>query len=60
MTKVTRRQLTHLLTGGLILASLPALTACQGFTPQPFITGRTITPPQGCTELLARDQRGDC
>jgi hypothetical protein len=39
---------------------LPVISGCQGFEPKPFVTGRTITPPQGCTELLKRDQRGDC
>ncbi len=61
MKTIKRRQFLGLLASTLIAASLPTLTGCQsGFQPKPFMTGRTITPPQGCTELLQRDHRGDC
>ena len=60
MPALSRRQLIKGLLTLSVSASLPGLTACNSLQPKPFATGRTITPPQGCTELLARDQRGDC
>lgn len=61
MPLTTRRQfVTTLAITMAATANLTALSACQGIQPRPFTTGRTITPPQGCTELLKRDQQGDC
>jgi hypothetical protein len=65
MKPIARRQFLQLLTSTFIAASLPVISGCQSITssafqPKPFITGRTITPPQGCSELLKRDQQGDC
>ena len=60
MNSLKRRQLLGLFASTVVVASLPTLTACQGLPPKPFTTGRTVTPPQGCTELRQRDQQGDC
>lgn len=58
--KPGRRQFCRSLGALLLIGSLPGLVACNNFGPKPFITGRTVTAPQGCTELLQRDPRGDC
>lgn len=59
-TRSRRQFLKYLTLGTLAATSLLTLSACQGIQPQPFTTGRTITPPQGCSELLKRDRLGDC
>lgn len=59
-TPVGRRHFCRQLGSLLLIGSLPGLAACNNFEPRPFHTGRTVTPPQGCTELLQRDPDGDC
>ena len=60
MKSLKRRKFLSLLSGTMLMASLPLLSGCQPFEPIPFNTGRTVSPPIGCTELLARDSQGDC
>lgn len=60
MQKLQRRRFLRLLAGSLIIAALPPLVGCQGISPEPFVTGRTVPAPLGCSELLSRDRRGDC
>lgn len=60
MITINRRQLLRQFAITAIAINLPAVSGCQTIQPQPFTTGRTITPPQGCSELLTRDARGYC
>ncbi|QQD17110.1 hypothetical protein I6N98_12115 [Spongiibacter nanhainus] len=56
-----RRQLNRGIFSLFLIAGLPlASTACSQFEAKPFKTGSVVSPPLGCTELLARDSRGDC
>lgn len=62
---MNRRQFISTLTTVAVIAALPAVSGCQSLQalslqPKAFVTGRTITPPQGCTELLKNDPAGDC
>lgn len=41
-------------------STVPVLSACSAFEPRPFTTGDTVPAPMGCSELLARNPRGDC
>ncbi len=36
------------------------LTACAGFAPEPFVVGREVAAPRGCTMLRAEYPEGDC
>ncbi|GEM_PF-1855524 len=60
MKSLNRRKFLSLLSSSALIASLPLITGCETFEPIAFNTGRTVSPPIGCTELLARDQQGDC
>lgn len=60
MSTFTRRRFLFALTIGLSSASVLNLAACQSIQPKPFTAGRTITVPQGCSQLLLRDVQGDC
>lgn len=55
-----RRRLCAGIAGLALFIGLPSLPACSSFQPEPFRTGKTVSPPQGCTQLLKRDRRGDC
>lgn len=56
-----RRQLNRGIFSLLLMTALPlAVTGCTQFEAKPFRTGSVVSPPLGCTELLARDRRGDC
>jgi hypothetical protein len=57
---MNRRQFLSALAISVSSVSMMTLTGCQSFQPKPFNTGRTITAPQGCSQLLERDERGDC
>jgi len=60
MKSFKRRKFLSLLSSTVLIASLPIISGCQPLEPKAFSTGRTVLPPIGCTELLARDQQGDC
>ena len=60
ITSPGRRRFCTGIAAALLVLSVPMLPGCNSFQPRPFATGKTVTPPKGCSELLKRDPRGDC
>jgi len=57
-----RRKFLNLCATMTITLNAPLLLGCaqRGTDPQPFKSGKEISPPLGCTELRKTDPRGDC
>ena len=61
MNRLKRRDFLRWTAAILSVLLLPLeLTACTGFSPEPFIAGDEVDAPQGCKVLRAEDPAGDC
>lgn len=58
--ELSRRRFCQLLLATAATVATPLLAGCSPFQPLPFVVGEAVPPPLGCSELLARDPRGDC
>lgn len=55
-----RRHFLKLLICSATLALTPALAACSGPVPKPFVTGERVPAPAGCSDLRANNPEADC